>query len=459
MGENYGEGRGPWRAEYLIPPIAAATAAVVASFPIDSVLFVVEVVVASVLVQWAWPWGAALTLFLAAGISGYTISLSNLTTRPEQVAVLVLLPLAVSRRNKGQWESSDTLLVGFIAVTFLSSAVSSPVRAVSIKHAAGQSLAVISFWLARRLAVDNGRILGSFLGVGVAGAIFGILCYGSHYLLGTEIGIMYYPETAVRGELASVQGSHVEANIFGSYVACFSAIFFSMYMKSHKPRYLLACIICSVALALSLARAAWLGLAVAVVFVLASEFSGQIKKHLTMRSLVLSLAALSVGLGLWYSAGSLRERAQSVSLDRILDDPTLLYRVYDATEALGEVYTTPLFGLGTDSFELTRAVESAPEMKGAWIGNLSVRVLHDTGIVGVSLLLGFFYVVMRKAWRSRDPAARALLAGSIVLTIAFQFSDGTVLAYPWVLFGLMAAATGFRVHSSETSGGITNSHQ
>jgi O-antigen ligase len=205
---------------------------------------------------------------------------------------------------------------------------------------------------------------------------------------------------------------------------------------------------------MSLARAAWLGLATAVAFAVVSEVSGRLPRKSFKRALMLMLLLTSVGLALWYSAGGLHERAESIAPDAILEDPTLAHRVYATTLALQDASTKLWLGLGTDSFELMREDESQPDQKGRWIPNLPVRVLHDTGIVGVLLFFGFFVVLMRRAWRSREHVAGAFLSGAITLAVAFQFSDASVLAYPWILAGIMAAVSSARPEARAPAGAI-----
>src|SRR5262249_20247452 len=79
-----------------------------------------------------------------------------------------------------------------------------------------------------------------------------------------------------------------------------------------------------------------------------------------------------------------------------------------------------------------------------WIGNTELRVLHDTGIVG---LLTFMVFVVSLVWLARKALKRescpeliALLAGGAVYSITFQATEGTLLAFSWVHLGLIGCA-------------------
>ncbi|MGH9537761.1 MAG: hypothetical protein ACRD3H_07545, partial [Terriglobales bacterium] len=107
-----------------------------------------------------------------------------------------------------------------------------------------------------------------------------------------------------------------------------------------------------------------------------------------------------------------------------------------------------------------------PAMKGeseagGWVGNTPLRILHDTGVVGLAiflLFLGFLARGVQKAIRIASPQTQtvliALAAGLLLYAITFQATEATILAFTWVHLGLIAAAVRLvkRTHSiSEAS--------
>jgi O-antigen ligase len=73
-----------------------------------------------------------------------------------------------------------------------------------------------------------------------------------------------------------------------------------------------------------------------------------------------------------------------------------------------------------------------------------MRVLHDTGIVGL-VVFGAFLVSMyrrsRKVLKAEsNPELVALLASALVYCISFQATEGTLLAFSWVHLGLIGCA-------------------
>jgi O-antigen ligase len=123
-----------------------------------------------------------------------------------------------------------------------------------------------------------------------------------------------------------------------------------------------------------------------------------------------------------------------------------------------------LLGTGTASFNLSFDWASfVPSWAGdtTWIGNTPIRILHDTGLVGVATLVGFFMSVwwkIRKALRNRGdavPVLVALAAGCLLYGICFQSTDGSVLAFSWVQLGFLASAATLvegAIHNSALQG-------
>jgi hypothetical protein len=77
-----------------------------------------------------------------------------------------------------------------------------------------------------------------------------------------------------------------------------------------------------------------------------------------------------------------------------------------------------------------------------------VTALHDTGLLGLLillwLLLGYFRTMLRAVSEGARSEHRALLAGLTAgaagLFVAFQASTGLILLFPWLLMGLSVLA-------------------
>ena len=78
-----------------------------------------------------------------------------------------------------------------------------------------------------------------------------------------------------------------------------------------------------------------------------------------------------------------------------------------------------------------------------WVGNVGVRILHDVGLVGLAVFLGFLvslWLKIRGRLHGQDPMLLGLSAGGLIYGISFQSTDGTTLAFCWIHLGLLASA-------------------
>jgi O-antigen ligase len=102
----------------------------------------------------------------------------------------------------------------------------------------------------------------------------------------------------------------------------------------------------------------------------------------------------------------------------------------------------PIFGLGTGSFNFG-AASGQPH---PWLPNLTLLALHDTGLVGLTilvLLVAAFYLGTASALRSNGDFTHVVVgavAGFTSLLVAFQTTTGFWFAYPWIVAAVGIAA-------------------
>ena len=118
---------------------------------------------------------------------------------------------------------------------------------------------------------------------------------------------------------------------------------------------------------------------------------------------------------------------------------------------MDDIRAHPLIGLGTSSFQLLYTDEDDFGEGPAWLGSLFVRIVHDTGLVGLVVYFWFLSHLARRSWRilrsptrsETDIAVGALSAGVIVMLMAYQLTDASTLAFTWIHFGMLATSLGF----------------
>lgn len=97
----------------------------------------------------------------------------------------------------------------------------------------------------------------------------------------------------------------------------------------------------------------------------------------------------------------------------------------------------PLLGTGTASFQLFfNWEEYSGDDSTGWVGNTPLRILHDTGAIGLAVFLAFIgslLLTARKVVRMSRPKTKsfliALQAGLLLYAITFQASEASLLAF------------------------------
>jgi len=290
-----------------------------------------------------------------------------------------------------------------------------------------------------------------WLGVSAVEAVIGLLAFalylGAHAVVP---GVQLDPNS---GNAPLVYGTLYEGNIFGSYMsAAFLMALALVAEETVRRKSFLYVVLAATAVGLLVSgtRSAWgatiVG-AVALLLLLRLGRGGRRSRLLLRVVGGLVAVGLVVGVGLAVLpasvTGAFGARAQGLlnfgsgsGYGRVL-----LYR-----EALTEWQGHPLLGLGPGSFAYKLSGDTSTSA--AWLPNLTLLALHDTGILGLLALLWLFaafYVMSIGALRRAPPGElRAALAGLIAavtaMLVAFQLTPGFNLGYSWALLALGAAA-------------------
>jgi hypothetical protein len=317
-------------------------------------------------------------------------------------------------------------------------------------------LAILTYFFLRVLIEDRNGLRKAFmtlLAAGSATVAFGILCFYSNLIFGTEVGVT----VGQYGDIPATNGFQFEANILGSYSGALAVMMLVTYLYDRRRRFLAGFALGFAGMAISLSRAA-LG-ATLIALLVVAVFTAM--KGLLARKLLVGIAEAtlcSLLLALPVVVSQYTERFSTVDVSDPTADPNTLTRVVQAASAYEEVLKHPVWGGGTSSFQLAfdwQSLGAEWEDQG-WIGNTEIRVLHDTGLVGLVVFTGFLVSLYRRSRRAikfdTNPELVALLTSSIVYCIAFQATEGTLLAFTWVHLGLIGCAISL-VSASRTAHG------
>jgi O-antigen ligase len=400
-----------------------------------------------------WPLGSLVLLMATSVMPRFFVQLFGAKVRPEHLAVAITSVLvSVWRlRHKGEMrlESLDYWVLAYVLINYLSSAFGSSAPSMTLRWALLNNLAILPYFLIRLLVRDLATLEKTFrilLGVGIAESAYGILCYASHHALGTVAGMeigQYFVD------VAAPYGSLYEPNLFGAYTACCAVLFLALYLGEgqHRVGYLICLIVASLATVLSFSRGALLALVLAAGWVFWHALHRPNARRTTLAMLLPAFALILI-VAASMMGGVLQERIGNL-FQQGLTEETTITRVLTIAESLQEVPNHPLLGSGTASFQLsfdwTRYVSEWADVP-TWVGNAPVRILHDTGFLGLTVFLGFVISLwsnIRRSFRGRNgqiPVLLGLSAGALLYGISFQFTDGTTLAFCWVHVGLLASA-------------------
>jgi O-antigen ligase len=403
-----------------------------------------------------WPYGALVVLISLSAMPVYSVEVAGWNARPEYFAALVVsLSVAVwllARRPSVRLHKLDYWIVAYVLINFVSSAVGSPQPSLTLRWALQNCLAVVAYFLIRLLVRDLNVFRKAFwilLSVGLAESVYGILCYTSNQIFDSTVGIQ---AAQYFSDVAAPYGSMYEPNLFGDYTGCCAVLFLAVYLFGGRRLYHLICFfIASLAAFFSLSRASMLALILVAAYLFWKDHrQGGVQKG-PRRMPILSFALACVLVAI-LAAGPLgdimRERFANLYYEGLTEESTIT-RLIILQQAVQDIPGHWFLGTGTASFNLSfdwgKYVPAWSDQK-VWIGNAPLRVLHDTGLIGLASFLGFFVAAWREGRHASKRLSRAhsmlvgLGAGVLLYGIAFQSTDGTILAFTWVHLGLFASA-------------------
>ena len=398
-----------------------------------------------------WPYGALLFLIGTSVMSRFFVEIFGWKARPEHlaaafVAVLVAVWLLLLKHGI-RLEKLDLWVVAYVAINYFSSAFSSEPSS-TLRWALQNNLAVLPYFLIRFLLRDVGILRKAFrilLAVALAESAYGIFCFASHYAFGTTIGI---ESGAYFSDVAAPYGSLFEPNLFGAYSAACALLFLSLYLGDGRHRAACATgfVLASLATVLSLSRAALVAFVFVILWMVRK--ARQANTRWNWRAMILPPTVGLVFLLLVPPIRAvLQERFANLFYEGLAEETTVT-RYIAMEEALKDIPAHPLLGSGTASFQLSFDwAKYVPQWSNnpTWVGNVVVRILHDTGLAGLVLVLGFLISIWRlvrqnlRGQTHETPILLGLWAGTLLYCISFEATDGSMLAFTWVHLGFLAS--------------------
>jgi hypothetical protein len=453
--------------------------------------------------------GAAIALLVAAVLNRYTFDVGGLTFKPEHLAAMVaaLALLPDWRQLLRRLDLPSLLLLAWLLWSILG-AINAPDRVDSGRLWVMLLLVAFPYFVVLTTADPEARLrtlLKAWLLTGIAVGVYGIAIHLA-FAWDIDLGIQINPVTSD----PTVPSTFREANLFGSamMMLALAALGLVAFGARADWRVWSAAVVGLLGLQVSFTRTAWVAFVAGMLLLAGLKALSMLRRSaipqsaLTWRPLALALSVTVLGTALlWAPIGdtSIRESRADIERERAdnlatataeaaiasptpratmpmlltpaatpgfevpdvtpqnpdvvarvgsigdLSDSSVRIRIEFAERALKDWRSHPIIGQGIGSFGQKYITSSADR---AWLSNVFVRVLHDSGIVGLALFLSSLTLLawrtLRLVWQrpTGEVQISAVALGIAIagMLIAFQATEGLQIAWYWWSLGLFAAA-------------------
>lgn len=340
------------------------------------------------------------TFFTVAIICAFGVSVKmyGYTIRPERVLVTIWLLIIIPFIPKYKPRIIPLLLLGWIALSLISSLMSAQPSS-AFRHWVDLSLAV-SFFFVCQMAPLHLLILrrpSALMWISMAlGA--GAILTGIVYAHGLNTADTIWANFVMdEGNTFRLKMTLLEPNLFGIAMSVFSLLSIAEFKKSEKWTWL-PLVLSHAGLILAFSRGPFIGyVAGLVVYVIVTRDKGI---YLKLLGAFFSMMVFLPWLGLPVNSGMVGYNDANF----IKRQYTISVRVLAVKGAIPDIIKKPVMGNGIYSFsflhpEFNQSVGASAEDQ-AWLSNLPVAILHDTGWVGLLLLSTFFTLVILRGYKA-----------------------------------------------------------
>lgn len=421
-------------------------------------------------VLWTYGPPACLVLLIGgAALNGSALQLEHLSIYPEYVAlgaVLVWAAAASASRQIGWYVPGALLPLGlWLGAELLATLLHAPDKHHSLELWLKLPLMVTTYVLVANLARDRVAVaVTAQLAVAAAVGVVAVSAYASWRLTGSHLGMRYPGRNLGHSWLPAA--TLREPDILGSYLAAAVLLAVPVAALLRRGRSLLRDVawtavgLAAAGTALSGSRTAWLvvlaGLCIPAGLEVARRPGAVARKAAVPLVLV---AACALGLVVLHlnplpafpvfnpqETGDLAQRV--ASFGHLSQDRNITVRLDVARNALDHWRAHPLTGWGVGAYGEVYTYPPPDTIHAGWIANLPVHLLYDSGLLGLAAFcwaVGLVGLRGIQAWRRSSGLAQTILAGLLLalfgLLLAFQATEATWFAYPWIYLGLLEAGT------------------
>jgi O-antigen ligase len=390
-------------------------------------------------------------------LNGLKFSAGPLSIRIEQLVVLICwliflfwFLLSKKRFEKFEFGKPARVLVLFWLTLLLSTLLHAPDLHYSLIQSVNLILVSFSFLLMSTYARTETAIqkyLKHSFNATIFVSLIGTLLFFISFLTGHAL----YGINLVQNEndAFGIYFTMVEPNLYGCYMMIFFFLALSLFTEKtyeswgisrSKVAWVLVC--AALGVLLSFTRGVWL----ATIIGMALFYFNSFKKFFANIRKVF-IIVLFAALGLFFLKYVLKLSIIDYKLGNFFstDVGTGEGRLIIWGMAIENWIEAKnwLIGNGTYSFASFFNTDSYDASTNAWIGNLPLTILHDSGLIGFAIFLIFIVSLVKRTQllssEKNSQGAHHLLIGTrlaiIGTMIEFFFSSGLNLSYCWILFG------------------------
>jgi O-antigen ligase len=383
-----------------------------------------------------------LLLLLSAGIGG-----------------AILLVMSLSRGVVGRLQSSidkplfiyagSILLAGLLGenphLSFLSQLWSGELAIPSF------ATGILIFLCCRGFLRDNESRTKLIIAIATAGAICALIGLIDHFFT-----YRIFPlNSAFSGKrLSATMGNPMfTGTLFAMIIPLQLGLFITAINKRMQVISLTFFVVTSAALVFTEARAAWIGFALSLIFIIINVIRTDKKLIRPMVLLPLSLFLATVLVSVIHTP----TRNRVISIFNVLNNKadTFHKRELYMQTALNVFQAYPLFGCGSGNlktvFPQYRPSSTVVEMgipvnrgyASALPHNFIIQSLAETGIIGTGAMLFFLFMLIQSILRQPSPLLKIALSGALaayLISSLGSFDNGATRGIFWLICGIAASA-------------------
>ena len=406
---------------------------------------------------------------LFASFNGLSLKFLNVSLRLDQIAVIFLsviifLHKKIVTKDKIVLNKEYVLLFLFFGISLISSILNSPDKVFSVV----QTFNLITNSLAYFVIVntlDSVEVIVDFVIFAFNTILLISFISTIIFLVSYSTGIQLFGInlTQNQNEAFGVYFTMREPNVFGSFMILYFLLAFVLYVDDlnsiyyFKKSYLrLVLVFTGISILLSFTRGAWLAVMLSVLIYYL--FSLKKIKENYFKIILMPLVVLAI---IFFLSRVLKIEFLSYKLDNFVTTKggTSEGRLWIWFKALDNWINQKnyLIGNGTFSFASFFNKGEYSASTNAWIGNMPLTILHDSGIVGFILFFTFYIflisgtiITLKKIYNNKYiqnkrfdilfPLNWGLVVGMIGIFIAFFFTVALNYTYPWLFMGLLTAS-------------------